>query len=92
VTVKAPQVGAVEERAEAEDREWDLEEGGWAVPDRAPALEGNVCAHNAAPPPLTKPESRAFRSNAPSVAQPWSENSKYAYLVYKYRIWGKYTR
>lgn len=54
MTVKAPLEGAAEERAGAEDRERDLEEGGWAAPDRAPVRQGNVCAHNAVPQPPTK--------------------------------------
>lgn len=32
---KAPLEGAAEVQAGAEDKEWDLEEGGWGAQDRA---------------------------------------------------------
>ena len=76
MTVKAPQVGAAEEQAEVEDGEWGLEEEGWAAPDRAPAQEGIVCAHNAALLRPIKLEYPVTKCSAPSVARPWSENSK----------------
>jgi hypothetical protein len=74
VTAKAPLEGAAEERAGAEDKEWDLEEGEWVVPGRAPARQGSVCARNAALQPPTKLESLATRYSALSVVHPWSEN------------------
>jgi hypothetical protein len=75
VTAKAPQVGAAEERAEAEDREWDLEEGGWAVPGRAPVRQGSAYVRNAVPQHPTKLESPVTRYSALSVAHPWLENN-----------------
>jgi hypothetical protein len=75
VTVKAPLAGAAEEWAEEEARELDLEEEGWVVPDRAPARQGSVCAHNAALQPLIKSGYPVTRYSARSVAQPWSEDN-----------------
>jgi hypothetical protein len=75
VTAKAPLEGAAEEWAEEEDRELDLEEGGWVAQDRAPARQGSVCAHNAALLPPIKSGHPVTRYSAPSVAHPWSENN-----------------
>jgi hypothetical protein len=75
VTAKAPQEGAAEEQAGAEDRERDLEGGGWVVPGRAPARQGSVCAHNAVPQPPIKSGYPATRYSAPSVVLQWPENS-----------------
>jgi hypothetical protein len=74
VTARAPPVGAAEEWVEAEDREWDLEEGGWAVPGRALARQGSAYARNAVPQPPIKLASPVTRYSALSVAHPWSEN------------------
>jgi len=71
VTDKAPPGGAAEERVEAEDREWDLEEGGWAVPGRAPAQPGSAYALNAALLPPIKSGYPVTRYSALSVAHPW---------------------
>jgi len=54
VTVKAPLEGAAEEWAGVEVRERDLEEGGWAAPDRVPVRQGSAYAHNAVPQLLIK--------------------------------------
>lgn len=75
MTAKAPQVGAAEERVEAEDRERDLEEGGWAAPGRAPAPRVSAYARNAVPQPPIKLESPVTRYSALSVAHPWLENN-----------------
>lgn len=75
MTVKAPLVGAAEEWAGAEDREWDLEEGGWAAPGRAPALQESAYAPNAALLTPIKSGYPVTRYSAPSVAHPWSENN-----------------
>jgi hypothetical protein len=75
VTVKAPLEGAAEERAEEEEWELDLEEGGWAAPDRAPARRGSVCVPNAALLSPIKSGYPATKYSALSVAHPWSENN-----------------
>lgn len=69
-------MGAAEELAGAEDREWDLEEGEWAAPDRVPDQEGSVCASNAVLLLPIKPAYPATRYSAPSAALSWSENRK----------------
>jgi hypothetical protein len=75
VTAKAPLEGAAEERAGAEEREWDPEGGGWVVPGRAQARQGNVYVRNAALLPPTKQGYPATRYSALSVAHQWSENN-----------------
>ena len=78
MTAKAPHVGVAEEWewAGAEDRERDLEEGGWVAQDREPARQGSASAPNAAPQSLINLESRAFKSAALSATHPWSENNR----------------
>ena len=77
MTAKAPLAGAAEEQAEVGEQAevQEREEGGWVVPDRAPARQGSVCAPNAALLLPTKLEYLATRYSAPSVAHPWSENN-----------------
>jgi hypothetical protein len=80
VTDKALLEGAGEEQAEEEewegDREQELEEEGWVVPDQAPARRVSVCAPNAALLPPIKWAYPATRYSALSVVQQWSENRR----------------
>jgi uncharacterized protein (DUF169 family) len=88
VTDKALLEGAEEERAEEEDEELDLEEGGWAAQDRAPAPRVSVCAPNAVLLLPIKSVYPAISYSAPSVAHPWSENNtrRFASKASDYKI------